>query len=108
MILLHILAKGVYGHNSARDAVGQSNSSLKKFKQALIGAVTQLSKQLSIVLKIYTQDNRDTEDILAMGNRIEDIFLYRVGKLDHLLGMAGRAKPSSLAGESKMCILHIY
>ena len=77
MKLLHVIAKSMNGHHYTGHAVRQTNGGAKKFKEALISAVTDFGKQFT-VFKVQPQNNRKAKYILAVGNRIEDIFLYLV------------------------------
>ena len=57
-------------HYHARYPIIQIQGCAEKDSQALIHALAEPAKQLSVIFKEVAQDNWNTEDILAMRNRI--------------------------------------
>ena len=56
-----MIAEGVYGHNSAGHAAGQTKRGLKKYTETVVGAPAQVRKKAAIVLEVYPEHNRDRE-----------------------------------------------
>ena len=67
------IAKGLDGDDGAGDGILLRNRLLDKDLQGFPGTPAQISKKFPIVQKVATQDLRDTEDEMPVGNLFEDI-----------------------------------
>ena len=83
-----VVAKRLDSHNRTEDAFRQIYGGAQEDKQAVSRAPAQFGKQFAIVEKKLAQDDWNGKNILAMGQRIEDILSQQLTKLDNFLGMA--------------------
>ena len=59
--------------------------------------MAKLCQELSVVLEIDAQHDRDAEDELSMWNGIKNVVGDSFPELNGFLGMATRAEPAALA-----------
>jgi hypothetical protein len=67
-----VIPEGMDDHDHPKDAVIEAQHRSKEHLQALFGTVAQLRQELSIILEINAQHDRDAEDELSMRNWIKD------------------------------------
>ena len=67
--------------------------------------LAKLAEQLPIILEEQPENFRHAENILPVGNRIEDIRLEVRTELYHLLGVTGGAEPATPATESQQVFM---
>ena len=77
----------------------------EKDMQAVGCRFTQGGEELAIVEKEFAQNNGDTEDVLTVWQRIEDIFPQLFTELDDLLGVAARSEPAPLTAKREQVLV---
>jgi len=83
-----VISKGLDGHDDSRNTDFLAKDKLEELRQTFYGTLTELGQQFAVVEKKSAQDFGDREDILTVGNRIDNRFLEVVAELDHFLVMA--------------------
>ena len=83
-----VVAECLDSQHRTNNPLRQIQSGAKEDKQATSRAPAQFGKQFAIVEKKLAQDDWNGKNILAMGQRIEDILSQQLTKLDNFLGMA--------------------
>jgi hypothetical protein len=68
-----VIPEGVDHHDHAKDAVIEARHRAEEHIEALLGAVAKLCQELSVVLEIDAQHDRDAEDELSMWDWIENV-----------------------------------
>jgi hypothetical protein len=68
-----VIPEGMDDHDHPEDAVIEAQQGSKEHLQALFGAVAKLCQELSVVLEIDAQHDRNAEDELSMRDGIEDV-----------------------------------
>ena len=86
-MLAGIVAKGLDGHDRARDAGFQTGCGTEKTKQTLVDTLAQFAQEFAVILEKRTQDNRDTEDVVPLRCRVKQVFAQVKAELHDLLGM---------------------
>ena len=91
---LGIVAEGLDGQSDAGNPKLFAKSDPEKPRETQCCTLAQLAEQFAIIEKIPANDFRDAEYILAMRDGKENIVMQMAAKLNHLLAMAGWAKPA--------------
>jgi len=89
-----IIAEGLDGQGDTGNPQIFTKGDPKKACEAQCRTLAQLAEQFAIIEKIPANDFRDAEYILAMRDGKENIVMQMAAKLNHLLAMAGWAKPA--------------
>lgn len=95
-----IIPEGLNGHDNSWNTGFFAKGKLEKFRQTFYCALAELAQQFAVIEKESAQDSGDGEDILAVGNGIENRFLEVMAELDHFLVVAGGTEPATSATES--------
>jgi hypothetical protein len=70
---LGVIPEGMDDHDHPEDAVIEAQHGSKENLQALFGAVAWLGEELSVVLEIDAEHDRNAEDKLSMRDGIENV-----------------------------------
>ena len=100
-----IISECLNGHHRTADAIIKTKGRAKEGEQAVCCACGQPGKQTPIIEKKFTNNDGDTEDILPMWNRVEDIFPKYLAKLDDFLRMAAWTEPAAPAGKGEQVLV---
>ena len=92
---------GLNGKNHSWPNPGIGQCCLEILPQGLPGTLAQGAQQLAVVFEITAQHFWESEDILAVGNRLENLLCRPLGKRQHSLLVAGGAEVPPLAGEGQ-------
>jgi hypothetical protein len=96
-----IVTKGLDGHNHPGFAGCQTKAGAKKLFQALFGTMAEAGQQFSIIEKIAADDDGNTENILAVVHRKENILPEMNAELYNFFSVATGTKPSTPTTEGK-------
>ena len=69
-----IVAEGLDSHHHAGDAVFEIKMLPEEIDQAPVGAETELAQQFAVIEEITAKNDRDTEDILPVRYRVQQVF----------------------------------
>jgi hypothetical protein len=82
------VAEGLDGNDGAGDGIIFRNRILEKNLQGIPGATSQIGKELSIIQEVTTDDFRDTEYEMPVGNLLEYFHAPPLPEFHHALLMA--------------------
>jgi len=94
-----IVTESLNSHHRPDDAVFKTRGSAEEDLQAVGCRFTQSREELTVVEKELAQDNGNTEDVLTVWKRIENIFPQLFTELDDLFFMTRRTEPAPPTGE---------
>ncbi len=96
-----VIAEGVDGGDSGESAIGQVETGAEGFEQGVGGGFEQEMEQVTALAEDATQDFRDGEDELAVGDFVTNGGGDPFGGLADAALVAGRAEVAALAGEGE-------
>jgi len=76
-------------HHNTGDPILQTNHFPQKGQEAPVCTLTEAGEQGTIIFEVNTQHDRNTEDILPVRNRIENVFVQVMPENNGAFGHTG-------------------
>lgn len=94
-----VISEGLYSDDNTWYPSFLAKGKLGEFPQTFYSTLAELAQQFAVIEKESAQAFGDGEDILTVGNRIENRFLEVMTELNYLLVVATWAEPAAPTAE---------
>jgi hypothetical protein len=104
-MLPRVVSKRMDYHHEAWNTISKTQLCLENFLKSLLCAVAEVGQHVCVVPEKNPEQGRDAEDVLPMGNWIQNVAAEVLSELDNPLCMTARTEPPTLAREGQQILV---